>query len=172
MMRDENIVNIFTRYFNSISIDLKDLLMIFLYYARKRTINILRAMLLFFKYRDSLALTFEVPPLISLRVLRCIKKLINDGLINISSGDIVLSDTGYRYVSDLLKRIYKCNYVIVGSLVRRSSDFIREVSLSVSNIENSDVYYVLKSSIVSFIVDEFSGYDVVDLVRLVLSHIC
>jgi len=171
-MRDENIVNIFTRYFNSISIDLKDLLMIFLYYARKRTINILRAMLLFFKYRDSLALTFEVPPLISLRVLRCIKKLINDGLINISSGDIVLSDTGYRYVSDLLKRIYKCNYVIVGSLVRRSSDFIREVSLSVSNIENSDVYYVLKSSIVSFIVDEFSGYDVVDLVRLVLSHIC
>ncbi|NPA99937.1 MAG: hypothetical protein GXO10_01035 [Crenarchaeota archaeon] len=171
-MEKRDIVNIFTRFFNCVVLSIEDLIMIFLYYARERKMSLLKIMLLMFRYRDLYGIVFEVPPIISINVFRCLKKLINSGLLSILDGYVMLTDSGYRYVSSLVNKLRSCKYVVAGSLVKPQIDFIRDLSFNVSSIENSDVESVYKSSILNYVVDDLSCYDVLHLVRLVLDQVC
>lgn len=171
-MKKENIVNIFVRFFDCVVLNVEDLIMMFLYYSRGRRMLLLKIMLLLFKYRDQYGIVFEIPPIISTDVFRRLRRLMNEGLVSISDGYLVLSDRGYMYVSNMLKRFRSCKYVVAGSLVKPSLDFVRDVSSSVSSIENIDVSNVLKGSIMSYVVDDLSCYDVLHLVKLVLDQVC
>ncbi len=171
-MEKRDIVSIFARFFNCVILNIEDLIMMILYYARGRRMELLRMMLLLFKYRDQYGMVFEVPPIISVDVFRRIRKIVSNGLVSISDGFLVLTDDGYRYVSNIVRRLKSCKYVVAGSLVKPSVDFVRDLSSNVSSIENSNVSLVFKSSIMNYLVDDLSCYDVFHLVRIILDQVC
>ncbi len=164
--------DIFCKYFKCVDLGVDDLTLLVLYYSRGKRINLIRFMIFLFNYyRDSLSIYFEIPPIISLSVLRRIKVLILRGYIDLESSYIVLRELGCNIVRDLLSKIRRGKYVIVGSLVKVSQDFIRDLSRQVSSIENIDIEYALKKCIIDLVFDEFSGYDVSSLVKTILEQL-